>query len=92
MNNAMPEELFTLIKRLMEKQNPDLPPMSRSEEQRMELLMVGYRSDKHIRAWLTVAMDAYAKAVVEKKIDMFVAGFLHLEKMLFGGGKGGEQE
>jgi len=78
----MEEKLFAVFKRMMEKE--DASSLSRAEEQRMELLMAGYKGDKHIRAWLTVAMDAYAKAVVEGKIDIFVDGFLHLTEMLFG--------
>jgi len=85
MNNEIPEELFSILKKVMGSSNLDSPPLSRLGEQRMELLMIGYREDKHFRAWLTLAMDVYARAVVERKIDIFVDGFLHLQKMLFGG-------
>ena len=79
----MPEELFTIIKKLMEKSSENPLPLSRLEEQRLELFVADYKSDTHIRAWVTVAMDIYARAVVERKTDMFIDGFLHLTELLF---------
>ena len=84
MSKEIPKEIFESVMRLFNKPNPGILPMTRLEEQKLEMLCACYKNDKMLRTWIFIAFDVFSQAALLRKSDILVDGFMHLREMILG--------
>lgn len=80
--DPMPEELFNRLLQILEIRSPGTPPITRLEEQKLEMLCACYKTDKVFRAFLITTIDLFTLSSIQGKLDLFIDGLLYLKNMI----------
>lgn len=80
--SPVPEELFVKVIEFLKNPPTGCVPLTRLEEQKLELLATYYRTDKIFRTWLVFSTDIFVVSALQGKEEILVDGLIKLKNII----------